>query len=212
MKGLAKMAYKEEYNRSGSVHHSHGSANAWQDLMESLREIVEHYKGEDEHNHRSYARRYDGGSVGGTMYDSYMYYSGDYPTSVYGRRYQKRNSRGQYTRISISPEDMAMKEELGRRLMEQYGPEWVFEKITQEASELIGAVSKHDKYEMMKEFSELCILMSGMESEISEDMIEEACRQAGDYYMRKLDRQRNYAAMSPLHRIYYGHEDMDDMR
>lgn len=220
------MAYREEYNRSGATNASHNTHSAWQDLMESLKEIVEHYQhSEAEHNNRSYVRRYDGGSIGGTMYDDVAYRSGyhgdgmdhggDYHVG-YGRRYQKRNAKGQYTRISISPEDMARKEELGRTLMEQYGPEWVFEKITKEASELIGAVSKRDKYEMMKEFSELCILMAGMESEVSEEMITEACNQASEYYMKKISsphRRREphgYAAMTPLHRAYYGYDDIYD--
>jgi phosphoribosyl-ATP pyrophosphohydrolase len=211
------MAYREEYNRTGNEQYSRNAGSAWQDFMTSLKEIVEYYQNEDnEHNRRSYGRRYDGGSIGGTMYDSnaYRYDGYDRGSSSYrsnqydyGRRNQRRNSRGQYTRISISPEEMEMKEELGRKLMEQYGPEWVFEKITSEASELIGAVSKHDKYEMMKEFSELCILMAGMESEMSEEMIEEACRQASDYYMKKV-----HGEMSPLHRMYYGQGDMNGVR
>lgn len=195
------MAYREEYNRMNGGHEYH-SSNVWDDLSECIKVLKEHYQEEDE-NRRSYGRRYDGDYDRTYRGDDYArpmdHYSGDF--SRY--RGQPRRRNGQFkSRLSISPREMEMKEELGRRLMEQYGPEWLCEKITGEAGELIQAVSKHDKYEMMKEFSELCILMSGMESELSEDMIEEACNQASEYYMRKL--QGGHEGMSPLHRMYYG--------
>ena len=138
---------------------------------------------------------------GGDYSRTMDHYSGDF--SRYRGQPRRRNGQFMRSRLSISPREMEMKEELGRQLMEQYGPEWICEKITGEAGELIQAVSKHDKYEMMKEFSELCILMAGMESELSEDMIEEACHQAGEYYMRKLQ-GGGHEGMSPLHRMYYG--------
>lgn len=208
MKGKAKMAYREEYELRSEGDRAYHSSNVWDDLSECIKVLKEHYQ-EEEENRRSYSRRYDGdydrnyrgeGMYRGGEYSRPMdHYSGDF--SRY--RGQPRRRNGQFkSRLSISPREMEMKEELGRRLMEQYGPEWICEKITGEAGELIQAVSKHDKYEMMKEFSELCILMAGMESELSEDMIEEACHQAGEYYMRKL--QGSNEGMSPLHRMYYG--------
>ena len=213
MKGKAKMAYREEYERRGDGGRAYHSSNVWDDLSECIKVLKEHYQ-EEEENRRSYGRRYDGGYDSNYRYDG-MYggdysramdhYSGDF--SRYRGQPRRRNGQFMRSRLSISPRDMEMKEELGRRLMEQYGPEWICEKITGEAGELIQAVSKHDKYEMMKEFSELCILMSGMESELSEDMIEEACHQAGEYYMRKLQ-GGGHDGMSPLHRIYYGGGNM----
>lgn len=194
------MAYREEYERRGDGGRAYHSSNVWDDLSECIKVLKEHYQEEDE-NRRSYGRRYDGGDYSRTM----DHYSGDF--SRYRGQPRRRNGQFMRSRLSISPREMEMKEELGRRLMEQYGPEWICEKITGEAGELIQAVSKHDKYEMMKEFSELCILMAGMESELSEDMIEEACHQAGEYYMRKLQ-GGGHEGMSPLHRMYYGGGNM----
>ena len=208
------MAYREEYNRASGGQGAYHSSNVWDDLSECIKVLKEHYQEEDE-NRRSYGRRYNGdydrNYRGYDMYrdDDYSrtmdHYSGDF--SRYRGQPRRRNGQFMRSRLNISPREMEMKEELGRRLMEQYGPEWICEKITGEAGELIQAVSKHDKYEMMKEFSELCILMAGMESELSEDMIEEACRQAGEYYMRKLQ-GGGHEGMSPLHRMYYGGGNM----
>lgn len=208
------MAYREEYNRASGGQGSYHSNNVWDDLSECIKVLKEHYQ-EEEENRRSYGRRYDGGYDGNYRYDG-MYRGGDYSRAMdhysgdfsrYRGRPRRRNGQFMRSRLSISPREMEIKEELGRRLMEQYGPEWICEKIAGEAGELIQAVSKHDKYEMMKEFSELCILMVGMESELSEDMIEEACHQAGEYYMRKLQ-SGGHEGMSPLHRMYYGGGNM----
>lgn len=175
------MAYSEDYIRAGAEPSRHHSRDIWNDLIDGIKTLKEHYQ-EGGHHH---------------MYGADPYYD----TAMY--RGQPRTRDGRFkARISLSPHEMEMKEELGRRLMEQYGCEWVCEKITGEASELIQAATKHDRYAMMKEFSELCILMAGVEEELSDELIEEACRQASEYYSAKL-RHRGHG-MSPLHEAYYG--------
>lgn len=182
--------YGEDFVRIGNDGRSYSSrrpGEAWTALAEFAKRFMEDYYPEEHMRRVSEWDRYD---------NEFARYRGQ-PRTRTGRFKKMRYMR----RGRECHEDIEQcKEMVGGMLAETYGEDWIIEKAIKEASEFIEAAVKGDDYEMFKEFAELCILMKGAAEFIPEDLEEEACRKALEYYARKSEHAR-YS--NPLLDEYY---------
>ncbi|MBQ4314599.1 MAG: hypothetical protein IJC21_04060 [Lentisphaeria bacterium] len=182
--------YNEDYIRIGSGEHH---PRPWNALAEFAKRFMEEYYPEDAEEMRRMSARYG----------RYGRYSGDRETMRY--RNQPRTSTGRFKRVRFGHgmEDIEeCKEMVGGMLAETKGKDWLIQKAIKEAGEFIEAASDRDEYEMFKEFAELCILMKGIGELIPEDLEEEACRKALEYYSKKTETM-NSRYSNPLLDEYY---------
>lgn len=105
----------------------------------------------------------------------------------YSRR-QPRTSTGRFKRMRFSREMEDDKEEIASMLAREYGREELLDKAIKEASELIKCASENKEYEVLREFSELCIVVKAFAEFLPEDLEEQACEEAVEYYERKVGR------------------------
>lgn len=109
-------------------------------------------------------------------------------------RGQPRTASGRFRRMRFSHELEKEKEELAPVLAEMYGYDHLKDCAIKEASEVIKAATEGDEYAMLKEFSELCVIMKAFAELIPEDIEERAAEEAVEYYSRKAEH------------AHYGHE------
>lgn len=150
------------------------SGEAWNALAEFAKMFMDEYYPDNDDVRRSYNRFSDGEN-------HHIRY-----------RNQPRTSTGRFKSMRFGHEHSCEieKEEIGSALANAHGQEWLVEKAIEEASEFIKAATKHDEYEMFKEFCELCVLMKGVAEFIPEDLEEQACMKALEYYSKKADMMR----------------------
>ena len=103
-------------------------------------------------------------------------------------RNQPRTSTGRFKRMRYSHELEGEKEEVAMQLAREFGREELLDKAIKEASELIKCASENKTYEVLREFSELCIVVKAFAEFVPEDLEEQACEEALDYYARKAGR------------------------
>lgn len=166
--------YNEDFVRMGNgMGKMRRSGEAWNALAEFAKMFMDEYYPDDENVRRSYNR-----------YEHAPHYS--------RYRGQPRTASGRFKRVSFGHENPCEmeKEEIGAALAHSHGQEWLVEKAIEEASEFIKAATKRDEYEMFKEFCELCVLMKGVAELIPEDLEEQACAKALEYYSKKAEMMR----------------------
>lgn len=102
-------------------------------------------------------------------------------------RGQPRTASGRFKRMRFSQEMEHEKEQLAPVLAEVYGYDHLKECAIKEASELIKAATEGDEYTMVKEFSELCVIMKAFSELLPESIEERAGEEAVNYYKRKME-------------------------
>lgn len=165
-----------------------GSRDGWSIMQEIANMLASHNRFDDEEMEdvrRSFGRfRNDGFS---------RFRAGEYPWEDYmdermaRYRGQPRTSSGRFKSVRRSVDAESRKEDIGAALAEMFGYDYLVEKAIKEASELVTAASQGKNYEMTKEFAELCIIMKGLASLMPEEVEEEACEEAAEYYENKLE-------------------------
>lgn len=105
----------------------------------------------------------------------------------YSRR-EPRTSTGRFKQMRFSREMESDKDEVAAMLAREYGREELLDKAIKEASELIKCASENKEYEVLREFSELCIVVKAFAEFVPEDLEEQACEEAVEYYGRKVGR------------------------
>ena len=103
-------------------------------------------------------------------------------------RNQPRTSTGRFKRMRYAHELEGEKEEVAMQLAREFEREELLDKAIKEASELIKCASENKPYEVLREFSELCIVVKAFAEFVPEDLEEQACEEALDYYARKVGR------------------------
>lgn len=179
-----------------------GPRDGWSIMQEIANMIASHNRFDDEEMEdvrRSFGRFRDNGFA--------RFRAGEYPWEDYmdeaRARYrgQPRTSSGRFKRVRYSHDEDCRKEDIGEALAEMFGYDYLVEKAIKEASELVTAAAQGKNYEMTKEFSELCIIMKGLASLMPEEVEEEACEEAADYYEKKLKGHDRHGE-NPLHEHY----------
>lgn len=192
------MSYEESFVRAGDGRgYARHSGEAWNALADFAKKFMEEYYPDDEEVRRSY-NRYSGAMRGR--------YEDDDRGEFSRYRGQPRTSSGRFKKVRYGHDVTEMdKEEIGATLAHMHSQEWMIEKAIEEASEFIKAATKRDEYEMFKEFCELCVLMKGVAEFVPEELEEQACEKALEYYAKKAEHIR-YS--NPLLDEYHRHRRM----
>ena len=182
--------YEEDFVRMGGGHgySSRHPGETWNALMDFAHCIMRNCYPEEDNELMRRASQYamhDGsgysryGDDGWSNHPEHMRYRG-----------QPRKANGQFRRMRRSHDIESVKEGVGAKLAEAYDQEWLIEKAIKEAGEFVKAAADRDDYEMFKEFAELCILMKGVAEFIPEELEEQACEKALEYYAKKAESVR----------------------
>ena len=181
--------YGEDFVRMGGGHGyaSRKPGEAWTALAEFAKRFMDEYYPEDHelmrraseyamHDTSGYSRF---GDDGWSRRPEHMRYRG-----------QPRTASGRFKRMRYGHDCEHVKERIGAELAESHDQDWLIEKAIKEAGEFIKAAADRDEYEMFKEFAELCILMKGVAEFIPEELEEQACEKALEYYAKKAEHMR----------------------
>ncbi len=171
--------YGEDFVRLGAGGGGHGYASrhpheAWGALAEFAKRFMEEYYPDHE-----WERRASEYAMHDTSGPEHIRYRG-----------QPRTASGRFKRVRYGHDYESVKERLGSELAETHGQEWLIEKAIKEAGEFIKAAADQDEYEMFKEFAELCIVMKGVAEFLPEELEEQACEKALEYYSKKAEQMR----------------------
>lgn len=177
--------YGEDFVRLGAGGGGHGYASrhpheAWGALAEFAKRFMDEYYPED-HEWERRASEY-------AMHDT-SGYNWQKPEHIRYRG-QPRTASGRFRRMRYGHDCESVKERIGGELAESHGKEWLIEKATKEAGEFIKAAADRDEYQMFREFAELCIVMKGVAEFLPEELEEQACEKALEYYSKKAEHMR----------------------
>lgn len=177
--------YGEDFVQMGSGGGGHGYASrhpgeTWNALTDFAKRFMEEYYPYDNELMRR-ASEY-------AMHDTSGYDGWHHPEHVRYRG-QPRTASGRF-KSRYGHDCEHVKERIGCELAETHGKEWLIEKATKEAGEFIKAAADRDEYQMFREFAELCIVMKGVAEFIPEELEEQACEKALEYYSRKAEHMR----------------------